>query len=236
MRNILFVVILSVVASLSVLAQDPPRPDTSEALMKNALGGYLLYNTTDGERTNNAVGGGVLFIYSTKTPDFFPAFTKRINFTLVNDFSGANNSLEPVGGAEYKNTTEIRFPLDLVVPFLGENSQVFVSGSGTVRWQSGGIDSKTQGSLGAGVGFKLKEALGGSMFTHYIYVPKFNDANSIREHRFSIEYYRDMKNNPKYQFFTGTRGGLGSFDPYPTDPTKLNFYQVKFFIGVSRLY
>lgn len=233
MKTFFLSLIILIVMSMPSFAQDPPipeaRPDTSANLMRNMIGGFILYSTNDGASVTNAVGAGSLTTWNSKF--------KNINYTIVNNFHIASDSLEPTGGNEFVNNLTLRVPLDLVVPFMGVDNQVFVAGSIRARYQTGStVVGRTSVAAGAGIGFKLANALGGDVITEYIYVPRWNDSNSEKEHRFSLEYYRSLQDNPKYVFFTGTEGTFGSFDPYKFDPTKQNFYNVKLKVGFAKLY
>lgn len=220
--------------SASAFAQGSGFSPTVETLMSNQIGFTLIYNSDgNGGRTENAIGGGYLATYSTKAG--------KLNFTIFNVGSIEESSVTPVGGRQFTEELEIRVPLDLQVPFSGENSTVYLHAGSRVLWQSGGpqLNGKVTVVPGFGVGFKVPSAIGNT-FTSYTYVPSINDANSLQEHRVAFEVYRPLTNNPNYSFFTRTTASTGRFNPLPTalnfvsNPT--DYYGIKIGVGISRKY
>lgn len=234
MNKIILSVAFLFVFSFSAFAQNAGFSPTVETLMPNQVGFNLIYNSDgNGNRTENAIGGGYLATYSTKAGKF--------KFTLFNTGSVEESSVTPVGGRQFTEELEIRVPLDLQVPFSGENSTVYLHAGSRVLWQSGGaaLPGKVTVVPGFGVGFKVPSAIGNT-FTSYTYVPRINDANNLQEHRVAFEVYRTLTNNPNYSFFTRTTASTGRFNPLPAalnfvaSPT--DYYGVKIAVGVSRRY
>lgn len=234
MKNFIFAVAFVFSFSVTGFAQSAGFSPTAESLMANQVGFNLIYNSDgNGGRTENAIGGGYLATYSAKAG--------KLNFTLFNVGSIEESSVTPVGGRQFTEEFEVRVPLDLNVPFSGDNSTVYLHGGSQFRWQSGGSQfaSKFTASPGFGVGFKVPSPMGAT-YTSYTFVPRINDANSLQEHRVAFEVYKPFGNNENYSFFTRTTASTGRFNPLPTainfnsDP--VSYYNVKIAVGVSRRY
>ena len=223
------------VLGAQTFAQSTNLVNTTGQLMANQVGFNMIYNSDgNGGRTENAIGGGYLATYSSKVAN--------LKFTLFNVGSLEESSVTPVGGRQFTEEVEVRVPLDLKVPFGGDESTVYLHAGSRFLWQSGGtaLRGKFTASPGFGVGFKISSAIGDT-YTSYTYVPRINDANSMQEHRVGFEVFRELTNNPKYSFFTRTTASTGRFNPLPVavnlnpgGPT--DYYNVKIAVGISRRY
>lgn len=232
-KNI-FITLLAIL-SLGTVALAQGIAPTAEKLIANQVGFFALYNSDgNGNRTENAIGGGYVAVYSPNIG--------KVSVTFTNFGSIEESSVTPVGGRQLTSDTSVLVPLDLKLPFGGESSNVYLVGNTRLLWQSGdGTNgSKFIASPGFGVGFKIPSAIGDS-YTEYIYVPSINAANSnMQEHRVAYSLYRPLNDNPKYRFFSRVTASTGRFDPIPVP---LNFtgagtpyYNVKIAVGITRTY
>lgn len=232
-KNI-FITLLTIISlNTSLFAQE--LSPVTKRLMDNQVGAFMLYNSDgNGGRTENAIGGGYVAIYSPKIG--------KVNITLANFGSIEESSATPVGGRQLTQVTSLRVPLDLKLPFGGESSDVYLVGDARLLWQSG-VDNRSKfvATPGFGVGFKVPSAIGDS-YTSYIYVPSVNTSNNnIQEHRVTYELFRALVGNPQYRFFSRVSASTGRFDPRPapinfTGAAGTSYYNVTIAVGVTRLY
>lgn len=204
----------------------------SEQLMPNKVGVFMTYNSDgNGNRDENSIGGGYIATYNAKFG--------KVPFTIFNVGAVQESSATPVGGRQFSQELEARFPLDLQLPFGGDTSTVYVHAGSRFLWQNGGDSLRSKFTVvpGFGAGFKVNLPFG-TTYTSYTYVPRVNTANSLQEHRVGVEIYRTLADNPKFGFYTRTTAGTGRFNVLPVaiNFSSNQYYNVIISVGMTRNY
>ena len=210
MKKILLVIVAMLAFSAVSFAQDKP-------LVDNQFGGYFVYDRSDAQTPENAVGAGV---FVTRNVVFK---NQPVNFKA--DAFWFTDQAYAGTGRVIRGEFKARTPLNLKYNFVGMDSEVYAVASVSLEHQSGGNNFFNPA---VGAGFKT----GDNVLTEYAYVISPNANNSVRGHQVTVEFYRPLENNPNWNIVTGFTGFAGRFQAGPVDPQSLS--NVKFFIGLSK--
>jgi hypothetical protein len=216
MKTIKFVSMVAIFMALATmaLAQTPE----STPLTRNMVGGYFVYDRSDATTPENAIGAGG---FGTRN---LQVGSQAIN--LRGDFFWYTNQAISNSGQVVRGELKARVPLNLKYNFVGVESEVYAVAAAGIEHQRGG---STFFNPEVGAGFKT----GDNVLTEYRYVVSPNANNSVRGHKISVEFYRPLESNPKWEIVTGFEGLAARFQAGPVDPQALS--NVKFFIGIARL-
>lgn len=229
MKKFLFMFVAVMALSLTAFAQDakpvatpaakkPSRffvQDITVPLAENQIGAYFVYNRSDAQTPDNAVGAGAFAIRN------FNFGKQPVNIKA--DFFSMTDQAFPASGRVVRGEFKVRTPLGLQYDFVGVPSEVYAVAQAAVENQGG--RTSFQPSIGAG--FKT----GDNVLTEYHYVFPTGTEN-FQGHQVTVEFYRPLPNNPKWNIFTGITGTTGRFSFTPVDVQNLG--SAKFFLGVSR--
>lgn len=204
--------VMATALAVPAFSQEEPAP-----LTKNMIGGYFVYDRSDAQQPENAVGAGIM---ATRN---FKVGAQPVN--LKGDFFWYTDQAFAGTGQVFRGELKARTPLGLKYNFVGMDSEVYAVAAVGLETQRGG---NTFFNPEVGAGFKT----GDNVLTEYRYVISPNLSNSVRGHKISVEFYRPLENNPKWQVITGFTGFAGRFQAGPVDPQALS--NVKFYIGIAK--